>query len=178
MPKSKVTIGRGPGSLAREEKIRASLVVRGWQRAGAWAVLFGAAGGGIDYPTPTVIYAANPNGTEDGTSNRPYETILPLAARLGVKPLTIFEVGEEPELVSEILPQTGVILISWEHKAITRKIVPAIFQDQPPKGVPHTWDENRYDVVFRLDRSSPEHPWSFRQLCACLLAGDSNEPLC
>ena len=137
----------------------------------------GTACGGTDYPTPTLIFAADPDGTENGTSNRPYETVLPLAASLGAKPLTIFAVGEESELVSAILPQTGVILVSWEHKAIIAKIVPAILQNQQLKGIPDKWDENRYDVVFRLDRPSPEGPWSFRQLCARLLAGDSDRPL-
>jgi hypothetical protein len=36
-----------------------SLVIRGWQRAGSWSGLFGADLGGLDYPAPTVIYAAD-----------------------------------------------------------------------------------------------------------------------
>jgi hypothetical protein len=36
------------------------LVIRGWQRAGAWSALFGAGLGGTDFPRPEVIYAADP----------------------------------------------------------------------------------------------------------------------
>ena len=59
-----------------------SLVVRGWQRAGAWAALFGADLGGNDYPRPGVVYAANPvqdddlTGSKDERSKRPFETAL------------------------------------------------------------------------------------------------------
>lgn len=38
-----------------------SLVIRGWQRAGSWAALFGTGLGGDDFPQPSAIYAAGPN---------------------------------------------------------------------------------------------------------------------
>src|SRR5271155_954033 len=57
----------GPGIAANGDKDKKSLVIRGWQRAGAWATLFGA---GIDasgaYPAPTRIYAADPADAEEG----------------------------------------------------------------------------------------------------------------
>jgi len=33
-----------------------SLVIRGWQRAGSWAALFGTRLGGDDFPQPATIY--------------------------------------------------------------------------------------------------------------------------
>ena len=54
-----------PGSGLTPDGIidKKSLVIRGWQRAGSWSALFGAGLGGLDYPAPSVIYAADPNAT-------------------------------------------------------------------------------------------------------------------
>lgn len=59
----------GPGLTEDGQKDKESLVIRGWQRVGAWAALFGAGLGGTQYPAPQVIYAANPT--------------LPMASRTG-----------------------------------------------------------------------------------------------
>ena len=50
----------GPGLKPDGTPDKESLVIRGWQRAGSWAALFGAGLGGADYPQPAVIYAADP----------------------------------------------------------------------------------------------------------------------
>ncbi|HSU05248.1 MAG TPA: histidine phosphatase family protein, partial [Acetobacteraceae bacterium] len=98
----------GPGLTAEAQPDRKSLVVRGWQRAGAWAALFGSGRGGADYPKPDFVYAAQPD-PYDGPlsaggepSQRPYETIRSLADRLGLKPVIRWAKGEESELVAEI----------------------------------------------------------------------------
>jgi hypothetical protein len=51
-------LGLGVSEMGEEDKH--SLVVRGWQRAGAWAVLFGSGAFGPDYPKPGAVFAANP----------------------------------------------------------------------------------------------------------------------
>ena len=87
-----------PGSGLTPDGVpdKKSLVIRGWQRAGCWSALFGAGLGGLDYPAPSLIYAADPNATTgDEPSQRPYETVIPLAARLGLTPDTKFAVGQE-----------------------------------------------------------------------------------
>ena len=73
----------GPGLTSDGSVDKKSLVIRGWQRAGSWSALFGVGLGGDDFPGPNVIYAANPD-TPGGAepSQRPFETITPLAARL------------------------------------------------------------------------------------------------
>jgi hypothetical protein len=155
-----------------------SLVIRGWQRAGAWSALFGADLGGNDYPTPATIYAANPT-TGDGVdvSQRPFETITPLAARLGLDPIVRYGLGAESDLVSEIVGLSGVVLLSWEHKAIARTILPAIAAGQSLPGMPTHWDGTRFDVALRFDRSAAAAPWSFRQLYPRLLSGDAALPV-
>jgi hypothetical protein len=167
----------GPGLTPDGIIDKKSLVIRGWQRAGSWSALFGAGLGDLDYPAPSVIYAADPNSTGDDPSQRPYETVIPLAARLGLTPDTKFAVGQEAQLVTTVVSQTGVVLVAWEHKAIARAILPAIANGQSLPGMPTKWDGTRFDVVLRFDRTSPEAPWSFRQLCPCLLSSDSATPM-
>jgi hypothetical protein len=169
-----------PGAGFTEEGTadKKSLVIRGWQRAGGWSTLFGAGLGGDKFPQPAAIYAANPLSTSGHPpSHRPWETISPLAARLRVTPITTYALGSEDDLVKEITGLTGVVLVCWEHKAIYKKILPAVAKGQPLRGMPTDWKGDRFDVVLRFDRSVPDAPWSFRQLFPRLLSGDSDIPL-
>ncbi|KAB1067898.1 histidine phosphatase family protein [Methylobacterium planeticum] len=168
----------GPGVTTEGVEDEKSLVVRGWQRAGAWAGLFGSGFANADYPRPSVIYAAAPESVAKDAdfSHRPYETAIPVAERLHLKAVTKWGVSQEPELVKEITKLTGVVLVFWEHKAIVSEIIPALQGDQPLPGVPKKWDGDRFDVVLRFDRALPNAPWSFRQLSPRLLSGDTDKP--
>ncbi len=168
----------GPGLTLDGQPDEASLVVRGWQRAGAWAALFSGASRDT-YPTPAVIYAADPTTNPAGQqpSSRPAETITPLADRLRLEPVTRWGRGAESQLASEVRGLTGPILICWEHKLIASQLLPALLMGQLPAGVPTKWHGSRFDVVLRLDRAMPGAPWSFRQLFPRLLSGDSDVPL-
>jgi hypothetical protein len=74
----------GPGLTREGKEDDKSLVIRGWERAGAWAALFGALLGAEAYPRPSAIYAANPEAVSlDETSQRPFQTVIPLSERLG-----------------------------------------------------------------------------------------------
>ncbi len=168
----------GPGLTSEGSPDKKSLVIRGWQRAGSWSALFGAGLGGVDFPQPAVIYAADPRAeTGDEPSQRPYETIRPLAARLGLKPITTYAVGQEPALAAELTALSGVVLVCWEHKAIVKTLLPDLVGEQRIDGLPQKWDGTRFDVALRLDRAAPGAPWSFRQLFPRLLSGDSDAPL-
>jgi hypothetical protein len=168
----------GPGLNANGVPDDKSLVIRGWQRAGAWAALFAAAGKNSDYPQPSLIYAANPDAvTGDEPSQRPFQTVTPLASRLGLVPDTTHALGQENQLADTVVKQASVVLIAWEHHAIINALVPAIIGGQSIPGIPAKWSGERFDVVFRLDRQSSSEPWSFRQLFPCLLSGDSAVPM-
>jgi hypothetical protein len=170
----------GPGLTVRGEEDKHSLVVRGWQRAGTWAALFGTGAGGADYPSPAIVYAADPNQTSspDGShSKRPYETIVPLCERLHLTPVTTHGVGDEAALVNEVQQLTGVVLIAWEHKRIAEAILPEIAKNQALPHLPTKWDGTRFDVVLRFDRAQSGAQWSFRQLFPQLLSGDLDVPL-
>jgi hypothetical protein len=168
----------GPGLTKNGNPNDKSLVIRGWQRAGTWAALFGTPLGGADYPRPDRIFAVDPKGDpRQKPSRRPYETVTPLAARLGF-PVEKRVQGQEAKLAAEINALIeGVVLVCWEHKAIVGALLPALLGKNPPPGVPRKWKETRYDVVLRLDRAAPGDPWMFRPLYPCLLSGDSDEPM-
>ena len=154
-----------------------SLVIRGWQRAGAWAALFGTGLNSQSYPRPAVVYAVQPGdgaNAEDGPSKRPAETVSPLCARLGQAAKTNFALGAERDLMKEVLALTGTVLIAWEHKAIVSAILPHIPTDAK---LPSKWPGTRFDVVFRFDRPAGAEQFAFRQLFPQLLSGDSTTPI-
>jgi hypothetical protein len=171
----------GPGLTIDGTRDDLSLVIRGWQRAGAWAALFGEGLEVTDYPRPAIIYAVNPDPdaaiASPESSHRPFETVTPLSDRLHLKPITKYAVGQETDLVSEITELTGVVLVCWEHKHIVSDIVPKIANGQILPGLPSKWKGDRFDLVLRFDRVMAGAPWSFRQLFPRLLGGDSDLPL-
>jgi hypothetical protein len=168
----------GPGLTKSGEEDSESLVIRGWERAGAWASLFGAGVGESDYPSPKVIYAATPASGElnKPPSRRPAETISALAARLGFKADKSIPKGRESDLVDKLKKSEGIVLVCWEHKAIIEGILPLLAvsnrKDLPPK-----WSGDRFDVVLRFDRAKDEESMVYKPLYPKLLAGDSNKPV-
>ncbi|WP_375780585.1 histidine phosphatase family protein [Bradyrhizobium sp. ma5] len=165
-----------PGFTADGVSDTESLVLRGWQRAGAWAALFGTDLAKGDYARPDAIYAATPGTTPNrGPSSRPAETIVALAARLGATPNEDFGKGHEPALIKALLALNGVVLLCWEHKAIIADVLPLI---PVSRGKPPTkWDASRFDVVLRFHRAKGEDKFAFKELFPKLLSGDSDKPL-
>lgn len=179
------------------------LVTIGWQRAGALVTLFAPPRGPVHgLATPDFLYASDPSSTKPGhsPSQRPFETIVPLAAALGTrcKPMSInssFKRDDYGGLVKDVLTRTGTVLISWQHEA-----VPLMNGDKPPIpgisqhildatgssntfGIPSTWPkdrdgEDRYDLIWVFERSTSSGKITgFQILPQFLLAGDSPYPL-
>jgi hypothetical protein len=168
----------GPGLTDTGAMDSKSLVIRGWQRAGAWTALFAAGLGGSDYPRPDAVYAAQPGDAgddDDGPSKRPMETVSALSPRLnGIDTNTHYAQGQEKQLMVEVLTLSGTVLISWEHKAIISAILPEI----PAHGaLPTKWPGDRFDVVLRFDRTGDATKFTYRELYPRLLSGDNNTPL-
>jgi hypothetical protein len=94
-------------------------------------------------------------------SERPFETIKPLADRLGIdpKPIKTFAKGQEQQLADKLVSLDGVaVLVSWEQEAIVGKLLPAIVRGHTLPEMPKTWDGARFDVVLRFDRAAPGAP--------------------
>jgi hypothetical protein len=170
----------GPGLTDSGQVDKESLVIRGWERAGAWTALFGDGLGGSDYAKPTTIFAATPgasNGQDDGPSNRPAETISALAARLKLQADESIPKGKECKLVEKLNEAEGAVLVCWEHKSIITGILPGLpvsnQKDLPPK-----WSGDRFDVVLRFDRADDgAETMVFKPLYPKLLSGDSKKPV-
>jgi broad specificity phosphatase PhoE len=155
-----------------------SLTPLGWQRAGGLAVFFGPKGG---LPAPDRIFAAAaekekvaPHQKVGSKSNRPLETVTPLAAKLGITAMDTYTKGEEAGLVGEVVKLGGATLICWQHEAIP-EIAKLIMGTQA--GIPDPWPDDRFDVVWCFTRIGAGKPWTFNQVCQRLLAGDSRSPI-
>ncbi|HEY4441702.1 MAG TPA: hypothetical protein VGN14_14680 [Candidatus Elarobacter sp.] len=141
-----------------------SLIVRGWQRAGALAHLFAA-----DGMRPNAILSPPAEG-EGSDHSRPYETITPLAARLAITPDHSHKLDEEDALVAAVLRLQGRVLICWEHNRITR-IATALAAH--PETIPAHWPDDRFDLIWVFERE-PSGRYRFRQQPQYLLAGDAD----
>jgi broad specificity phosphatase PhoE len=165
-----------------------SLTVRGWQRAGALAALLAPHDGGHPVrplATPSVIFASKPgkgaasDTKVDGSkSKRPLQTITPLANKLKLSPKLTCGKGDEAKLAQNVLAQTGVVLISWQHERI-RDIAQHLVKGRPPKKpIPSVWPGNRFDVVWIFDPPRGKGKrWRFAQVPQRLLKGDRDTVL-
>jgi hypothetical protein len=156
-----------------------SLIVIGWQRAGALNAFFApynAKPANSAIARPDSIYAATPAKE----SQRPWETVTPVAAWLGYKQgtpqfNTQFTIGGgEPAMVKSVLGLSGVVLICWEHDNIMPNVVGAINAAVPIANytsIPAAWPDVFYLVwVFDLDSKGTSYTWT--SISQNLMAGD------
>lgn len=149
-----------------------SLIVRGWQRAGALVPFFCDLGDAAIH-VPTRVFSPPSHGA-DGDHGRPYETVIALADRIGVRVETRFSLDEEDALVAAATGTAGVALIAWEHKRIPR-IASGLLRDT--KAAPKTWPDDRFDVVWVFDYDANTATYRFSQRPQLLLAGDRADPI-
>ena len=144
-----------------------SLVVRGWQRAGALAPYF-CTPMHPGFGRPTVVFSPPMEG-KDGDHGRPYQTVRPVCERLGLKTVVDHVLDEEEALVDDVRSRSGVVLIAWEHKRIAT-IANRILGDQTT--APQTWPDDRFDVVYVFDLDPATGTYRFSQVPQLLLGGD------
>jgi hypothetical protein len=153
-----------------------SLIVRGWQRAGALVALFSPSEGPLqnaELATPKFIYATS---TSDVEGNRPEETITPLAEKLGLVPNKSFANSQEEEAATAAMSCNGVVLICWPHGKIPKlaSYIPLSSNNKNP--IPSSWPSDRFDVVFVFDPDTSSGKfggYNFIQLPQLLLYQDS-----
>lgn len=123
----------------------AHLSVRGWQRAGALAVLFGGAcwrSSDLVLPRPSELVAAS----DSGRSERPRDTLRPLSELLGVPIGTMASTGDLRPAAGRIAARAGVVLVCWPHRelpVLARALLP-----RAAHRVPALWDEACFDLVW------------------------------
>ena len=158
-----------------------SLIVIGWQRAGALNAFFAphkAAPPKKDIAPPDYIYAADPKGE----SRRPWETVTPLAAWLGYQKApqfnTQFDIkGGEPALVLSVLALSGVVLICWVHDNIMPNIVGALNKAVVVSNygaIPSKWPDV-FDLVWVFDLDSKGKSYMWNQVRQNLMVGDGKD---
>jgi broad specificity phosphatase PhoE len=151
-----------------------SLTPRGWQRAGALVRWFGGQAGrtGSGLPVPTHLFASRVG--PGSSSRRPQQTLLPLAESLGLTVEATIPKPDVARLAAAILATDGVALVSWEHRLIPSMAAALTGQ---PSLTPASWPDDRFDVVWVLERAADGAPFRFRQVLQRLLAGDSDAPI-
>lgn len=141
------------------------LVPRGWQRAGALAVLFS------DPPEPLLrpdhIFAASDARASD--SKRPMQTVTPLASKLGLTIESGFGKGHERDMVATLMARKGAVVIAWQHEAI-----PKIARLIAGRGTYPKWSASTYDMIWVFTRHHNHYRFSI--VPQRVLAGDSLKP--
>jgi hypothetical protein len=144
-----------------------SLTVRGWQRAGGLAVLFQAPPAPLT--RPSAIFASGPRDKHGpgSPSQRPSQTIAPLARRLDLMLDLSLSRGEEEELANRLRGQQSV-LVSWQHEfiaAIVRAVVGRAV------ALPD-WHDDVFDEIWLLTATQTQQNWTLTRLGQGILAGD------
>ncbi len=162
--------GKPFGVNPKGEQDAESLIVAGWQRAGALAVLFAPSHGALQNPalvTPEYLFASGV--AKHSESERPQETITPLAAKLGLTINTQALKGQEGQVAALAMACGGFALIAWEHQNVPL-IANAILGDATT--APQSWPGERFDLVWVFDWDRSNKRYLFSQVPQQLLAGD------
>ncbi len=182
MPASKIMLIRHAekpdnnttGVLTEGHHDEHSLSVLGWQRAGALAVWLGPQHAHERDPklaSPHFLYAAKFH--EGHQSKRCYQTLVPLAEKLGLEINIDFKNEDHVEMVAHARARHGVVLISWHHEAIP-KVTRHILDSKSAH--PQDWPDERFDVVWVFDADA-SGGYALSQVPTMLLAGDKATPI-
>ncbi|HLL75153.1 MAG TPA: hypothetical protein VK421_07780 [Pyrinomonadaceae bacterium] len=163
------------GVTAEGEREKESLTVRGWQRAGALTHLLAPAEGRFQDQSlarPQFLYASKPK--RQNGSRRPVETITPLAEKLAIRINCDHTRSETGEMLEEALACDGVVLVCWQQEYLP-EIANRILGDETT--APQDWPDDRYDMIWVLDRDPASGRYGFRQVPQLLLTGDRAAPI-
>jgi hypothetical protein len=148
------------------------LVILGWERAGALITLFAP-----PLATPKFLFTSSPDAkpgddsSDAGPSQRPYETLTTLKAKLNLTIDATHRKSQFAEMVTSALACDGAVL-AWQHEDIALKtntgnpgISAEILTQTGTPGtlnVPTSWPIGpagaRNDLVFVFDRPTGREP--------------------
>src|SRR5262249_39488999 len=146
-----------------------------WQRAGALANLFAPTNGLVQnraLAKPQFLYASKPLRRKG--SQRPMETITPLAEKLAIWINSHFERSDVEGVMEEVFARRGVVLMCWQREYIPQ-IASYILGTE--KGVPPLWPEDRFDMIWVFDLDRRSGTYKFKQIPQRLLMGDWTTPI-
>ena len=152
-----------------------ALTVRGWQRAGALAVLMAPSAGPLQnsaLATPGFVFASRLD--KHNGSDRPQQTVAALVDKLGKAVRVNFElgIGEESELATRAMACEGPVLICWAHGEIPAIVKGLSLSKKTAARVPAVWPDARFDLVWVFDLDPISHDYRFSQQPQLLLSGD------
>jgi hypothetical protein len=137
----------------------------GFARAELLPKLFSSAANRPDLPTPQVIFATH----ESAHSNRPVQTMAPLAAALHLPINDRFDDNDYGRLAATMLngKYAGkVVLVVWHHEKIPQ--LAAALGAKPPYS---PWPDQQFDRIWRIDYVNGKA--TLRDLPYAIMAGDS-----
>lgn len=153
-----------------------ALSVRGWQRAGALAVLFAPSAGPLQnaaLATPRFVFASKLD--KDNGSERPQQTVSALIDKLGKAAVRVnfeFGIGAEHELAARAMACDGPVLIAWAHGEIPDIVKGLSLSKKAAAMVPDEWPDARFDLVWVFDLDPTSQDYRFSQQPQLLLSGD------
>ncbi len=160
--------GNFHGVTVKGENDPESLIVMGWQRAGALARFFAVPASPLS--VPQFLFAAV--AEKSTSSERPVETITPLSDKLGLKINTTWKKKDWSKMTEAALQAKGVVLICWQHDDIPNIANKILGQDVAPK-----WPGDRFDMVWLFTYDATSKKYKFTQVPQLLLAGDSDKTI-
>ncbi len=137
----------------------------GFERAGLLPTVFSPAGARPDLPTPQVLFATHLSEH----SNRPVQTVTPLAAALHLPIDDSFKNDDYPALAAALLSGKyagKVVLVVWHHGKIPQ--LASALGATPPY---NPWPDNQYDRIWRIDYINGKA--TLQDLAYAVMPGDS-----
>jgi len=120
------------------------------------------------FPTPDFIFATKMSSH----SNRPLETVMPLAKELNLNVNARFKDDECDKLATELLTNPRyagkTVLVCWHHGKI-----PELAQNLKAKDVPDHWKDSVFDKVWVI--TYKDGKGMLRKREQCLLPGDEKD---
>ncbi len=145
-----------------------NLDAQGYQRATGLPAFFASTTQLKQFGPPVAIYAMAPSNTD--SSNRPVETVAPLAKALGIQINSSFTKLQIVPLVTQIMNSPAYnnksVLICWEHT-----MIPQIAKDFGATMAPQAWDGNVFNQIWVLSLAG-NRVINFNSLLETILPSD------
>jgi hypothetical protein len=144
---------------------RIDLSPTGFERARLLPKMFSSAGAGPRLPKPQVLFATHISKH----SNRPVQTVTPLAAALHLPINDSFSNEDYPALAAALLSGKyagKVVLVVWHHGKIPQ--LASALGAKPPYS---PWPETQYDRIWRIDYANGKV--TLQDLPYAIMPGDS-----